>query len=64
MLILYPFHLKNFESDNPIEELRNIAYEENDKMFFLLTPTNNYNNINRVKTGFMIRGLVHYHILV
>ena len=38
MLILYPFHLKNFESDNPIEELRNIAYEENDKMFFLLTP--------------------------
>ena len=33
-------------------------------IFFTMTPTNNYNNINRLKTGFMHRGLVRYRILI
>ena len=33
-------------------------------IFFTLTPTTNYNNINRLKTGFMHRGLVRYRILI
>ena len=33
-------------------------------IFFTVTPTNNYNNINRLKTGFMHRGLVRYRILI
>jgi hypothetical protein len=33
-------------------------------IFFTITPTNNYNDMNRLKTGFMHRGLVRYRILI
>jgi len=33
-------------------------------IFFTITPTVNYNNMNRLKTGFMHRGLVRYRVLI
>ena len=33
-------------------------------IFFTITPTTNYNNMNRLKSGFMHRGLIRYRILI